>query len=63
MELRDAVEQAVAELDAVHHPLILQPGKEPVGCELCYPGESGWPCVSKMVADDLRRALDGQATA
>lgn len=59
MTMKDAAlaaiaEEAVAELDAVHRP---GAGKDPMGCVTCFPVDGGWPCVSRQVADDLRRVL------
>lgn len=60
--LRAVIGQAVAELDAEHRPTWASPtaeaaGKEPVGCVICFPADGSWPCVSRMVADDLRACL------
>lgn len=57
-----AVHQAVTELDAEHAPTWTSAdgkaaGKEPIGCQVCFPGDGSWPCVTRMVADDLRRLL------
>jgi hypothetical protein len=54
--------EAITELDAAHRPLSSDPldtaeGRVPIGCVTCWPGEGKWPCVSRMVADDLRAAL------
>lgn len=56
------VRQAVAELDAEHSPswasaVAQKAGKEPIGCIICYPSDGSWPCVSRMIADDLRLLL------
>lgn len=51
--LRAGIRCAVAELDADHRPEG-DPGKEPWGCVMCYPRDGDWPCVSRMIADDLR---------
>lgn len=54
--LKTIIAQAVSELDAEHGPEG-NPGKEPWGCRICFPGDGDWPCVSKMIADDLRAAI------
>ena len=53
---------AVVELDAEHQPMWAshrseELGEEPFGCAICFPGDGHWPCVSKAVADDLRKLL------
>lgn len=65
-DAEEAIRKAVAGLDAEHQPMWSAPGpgytldpqegKEPAGCCCCFPGDGSWPCVSRMVADDLRRA-------
>mgnify|MGYP001590178214 FL=1 len=60
-----AVRQAIDELDAEHYPLwycddgTRAEDKEPIGCFTCYPGDGSWPCVTRMIANDLRSHLDG----
>lgn len=64
-ELEAKVAQAVAELDGEHRPQWVgdvgyteepvEEGREPVGCVMCYPHDSDWPCASRMIADELRR--------
>lgn len=61
-KLAVVVAQAVVELDAEHYPTWASPkaheaGKDPIGCALCWPGDGSWPCSSRMIADDLRKAL------
>lgn len=52
----EAIAQAVAELDAEHFPDTTSwRGKG--GCVICWPKDGGWPCTTRMIADDLRRAL------
>ena len=55
-DLRATVRQAVAELDAEHRPDPEVPGPGG-GCVICWPKDGTWPCLARMVADDLR-ALD-----
>jgi len=55
-ELEKTVVEAIAELRAEHRPEG-NPGKEPWGCVVCYPADSSWPCVSRMIADDLAALL------
>lgn len=62
VKVRKAAEQAVAELDADHSPLVVQDGKKAIGCVLCFPGDGSWPCTARMIADDLRAALNGSCT-
>ena len=52
-DLRPAVAQAIADLDAEHYP----DNYSRRVCVLCYPKCGGWPCVTRQVADDLRAAL------
>lgn len=58
-DVADIIAKAVAELDAEHQPQWYSDnakaqGKEPIGCTICFPRDGSWPCVSRMVADDLR---------
>ena len=55
----DAVDQAVKELDAEHRPFDLNGMQS--GCVLCWPKDGSWPCTSRMIADDLRAAVTGDA--
>jgi hypothetical protein len=59
---RTVVARAANELDAEHQPTWASPemqarGKDPVGCQVCWPNDGDWPCTSSMVALDLRRLL------
>jgi hypothetical protein len=59
--LRAVTRQAVGELDSEHAPMwsndkALATGKEPIGCGMCFPHDGHWPCISRMIADDLRAA-------
>jgi hypothetical protein len=67
--LTTTIEQAVQELDDEHHPMWSAKGVagysteprddlDPVGCVTCYPSNSDWPCVSRMIADDLRKKIE-----
>lgn len=47
-----AVRRAVADLDD-HHERDDDTGV----CEECYPADSTWPCVTRMIADELRAAV------
>jgi len=73
-ETLNKIRGAVAELDAEHAPqwvaegstgytLIPRDGYDPVGCAMCYPHDSSWPCVSRMIADDLRTLLWDEAAS
>ena len=53
-EYRAAIRKAATELEAEH-----QPSTTATGCVMCWPAEgSRWPCVSAMVAKDLREILE-----
>lgn len=59
-DLADAVRQAVAELDAEHRPMDQRRRNgDPIGCVICWPRDGSWPCVSHMITDDLRTAVNG----
>lgn len=67
-ELEASLRRMHAELlciDAEHVPDVLQPGKDPIGCLLCYPADGSWPCSTRMATDDalsaLQQAMDGEA--
>lgn len=47
MTVKDAILQAATELEAVHR----QDGKM---CVTCGASDGSWPCISAMVAHDLR---------
>lgn len=47
----------IAELDAEHRP---DPASGP-GCRICWPKDGGWPCVTRLVADELREVAGGPA--
>lgn len=52
--LTAVIRQAVTELAAEH----AEPRPESVqGCRLCWPGDGSWPCVTRMIADELRAAI------
>ena len=60
--LERAIRDALPQLDDEHAPLWLTPemeaeGRDPIGCRMCFPGDGSWPCVTRMVADDLAHAL------
>jgi len=64
--LRNIIEAAILELDAEHRPQWVkeggagytevprEDGLDPVGCVMCYPQDGDWPCVTRMITDDLR---------
>ena len=58
-QLRCDVLNAIADLDAEHHPDPELKGRG--GCVICWPKDGSWPCTTRMVADDLRRAI-GEGT-
>ena len=51
--LRAVIAAARNELNADHYRI-----EDVNGCAMCWPHDGSWPCVSKMVADDLRNALE-----
>lgn len=60
--LRDVIRSAVDELEHEHRPLwtsdaMEAAGAPPMGCLVCWPGDGRWPCVTRGVVSDLRRAL------
>lgn len=62
VKVRDAVVQAIRELDDEHYPTWASDkakadGKEPIGCSMCWPKDGSWPCVSRLIATDLLHAL------
>lgn len=56
-KLINAVADAIGELEAEHRPEPAVKGRI-LGCVQCWPKDGSWPCVSRMVADDLREALE-----
>lgn len=61
-DLVETVQETLNEIFATHTPLWYSAvakaaGKAPIGCMACYPADGDWPCVAKMVADDLEHAL------
>ena len=57
-QLRAALTGAVEELDAEHYSAADVKGR---WCIICGPADGSWPCSSRMIADDLRQALDNHA--
>lgn len=62
--LRDAVQRAIHDLDLEHTPVWSSDtaravGKDPVGCETCYPRDGHWPCTTLAIINELRDALHG----
>lgn len=57
--LRRAITAAIADLDAEHHPDPELKGRG--GCGMCWPKDGSWPCTTREVADDLRKAI-GEGT-
>jgi hypothetical protein len=63
-DLRVAVARAVNELTIEHSPIwstadAREAGNDPIGCTMCWPRDGHWPCMTRMVADDLQIALRG----
>lgn len=55
---RSALVQVVAELDAEHRPDSPANVGPRGGCVMCWPKDGSWPCVTRMVADELRGIVD-----
>ena len=51
-DLRRSIRFAVRELVACHYPD--ESGRQ---CVTCGGADGSWPCVSRMVADDLRKVI------
>ena len=47
-----AILKAVVELDAEHYE-----DRQIKGCAMCWPKDGSWPCVSRLIADDLRAVV------
>lgn len=56
VEHLDAMRAAVRELDGSHYPTTYGDGR-PKLCATCGAADGSWPCVSRQVADDLRRSI------
>lgn len=57
------IRESAEALESEHWPLWASEqakanGRPPVGCEICFPKDGSWPCVTRMVADDLRKLID-----
>ncbi len=46
------VVQALAQLDDEHRPDPELKGRG--GCVMCWPKDGSWPCVTRLIADELR---------
>lgn len=61
--LAEAIESAITELRQMHAPVDVRlPNTKPrpdarLGCVVCWPTDSDWPCIVAMVAQDLADAL------
>lgn len=55
-KLVNAAADAIGELEAEHRPEPAVKGRG--GCVMCWPKDGSWPCVSRMIADELREALE-----
>lgn len=51
---RSALVAVLAELDAEHRP---EPDR-PWGCVMCWPRDGSWPCVTRLIADELRAIVE-----
>lgn len=56
VEYLDTIRTAIRELDGAHYPTTYGDGR-PELCATCGAADGSWPCVSRQVADDLRRAI------
>lgn len=61
-DLLDAIDAQVAELLAEHQPMWVSDeakaaGKEPWVCLICGTADGSWPCISRLIADDMHRLL------
>ena len=54
-KLRDVL-ATIRDLDGAHYPTTYGDGR-PELCATCGAADGSWPCVSRQVADDLRRAI------
>lgn len=52
----DVIREAIRELDGSHYPISHDDGR-PELCAVCGAADAPWPCLARMVADDLRRAI------
>ena len=57
-ETRSALVTAVAELDAEHRPDLRIPLLPRGGCVMCWPKDGSWPCVTRLIADELRAIVE-----
>lgn len=58
--LRAAIAEAVTELSDALHTEEHDADGRPLGvCVMCGYRDGSWPCLARMVANDLERALDG----
>lgn len=55
--LHAVIAKAVADLDAEHSPLPADQCGPRGGCVTCWPKDGSCPCTTRMVADELREAL------
>jgi hypothetical protein len=61
-DMLDAIDAQVAELLAEHQPewasdAAKAKGKDPIGCNMCFPHDGSWPCVSRIIAEEMHHAL------
>lgn len=57
-----AAAEAVIDLRLEHVPAwssdeMRARGKDPIGCQLCWPADGHWPCSSSRIADELAAAV------
>lgn len=58
---RSALVAVLAELDAEHRAEPYDVGRRD-GCVICWPKDGSWPCVTRMVADELRAIVEREDT-
>lgn len=62
--LRNAIDSVLINIDSDHQPEwssaeVKAAGKRPWCCQWCGPQDGSWPCVHRMVLDELKEARRG----
>lgn len=52
-QIRTVIDSLLAEIDSYHRPNI-----DGRACFWCNPGDGSWPCVHRMILDELKEARD-----
>ena len=63
-QLRNAIDSVLINIDSDHQPAwagaeAKAAGKRPWCCQWCGPQDGSWPCVHRMVLDELKEARRG----